>query len=279
MSRPPASGRGLWPFAQAVYAAPGVETACLRLQDEAGQCVALLLFCLWCARTGRRLDADALAGASALSRGWEAGVATPLRTARRSLRGPLPGIDEAGRLALRARAAALSLAGERLLLESLEVLAPAATGADIPAGAALAAIAAHWGGPVLAANATDALATLAAAEPQALPQAAEVLHIGGESGRGQRPMHNDDPPTGDDPPELGARGDSGEGSAAEDEAAVRSKLRELRQAHQDLDAAVAALEAGAQPDQLRIARLKKRKLVLRDQIAKLDNRLTPDIIA
>ena len=47
----------------------------------------------------------------------------------------------------------------------------------------------------------------------------------------------------------------------------------------DLDAAVAALEARPQRDQLQIARLKKQKLVYRDQIAKLENRLTPDLIA
>ena len=62
-------------------------------------------------------------------------------------------------------------------------------------------------------------------------------------------------------------------------AEVRLALAQLRQTHQDLDAAVAALEARPQPDQLQIARLKKKKLILRDQIAKLDNRLTPDIIA
>ncbi|MEO8925635.1 MAG: DUF465 domain-containing protein [Caulobacteraceae bacterium] len=66
---------------------------------------------------------------------------------------------------------------------------------------------------------------------------------------------------------------------SETEQEIRLGLARLRQTHQDLDAAVAALEAVAQPDQLRIARLKKQKLILRDQIAKLDNRLTPDIIA
>ncbi|MFZ5667863.1 MAG: YdcH family protein [Pseudomonadota bacterium] len=60
---------------------------------------------------------------------------------------------------------------------------------------------------------------------------------------------------------------------------VRARLVELRQQHQDLDAAVAALEDQPLPDQLQIARLKKQKLVLRDQIAKLENQLTPDIIA
>lgn len=70
-----------------------------------------------------------------------------------------------------------------------------------------------------------------------------------------------------------------EEASKETEAAIRLGLAQLRQAHQDLDAAVAALEARPQPDQLQIARLKKKKLILRDQIAKLDNRLTPDIIA
>ncbi len=60
---------------------------------------------------------------------------------------------------------------------------------------------------------------------------------------------------------------------------VDERLAELRLEHQDLDAAVAALEAAPQPDQLRIARLKKKKLALRDQIVQLEDRAMPDIIA
>lgn len=60
---------------------------------------------------------------------------------------------------------------------------------------------------------------------------------------------------------------------------VRARLLELRQQHQDLDAAVAALEGQPLPNQLQIARLKKQKLVLKDQISKLEDQLTPDIIA
>ena len=62
-------------------------------------------------------------------------------------------------------------------------------------------------------------------------------------------------------------------------AAVRLDLARVRQEHEDLDHAVLALQALPVSDQLRIARLKKRKLVLKDQIAKLENRLTPDLIA
>lgn len=62
-------------------------------------------------------------------------------------------------------------------------------------------------------------------------------------------------------------------------AVVRSRIRLLRQEHQDLDDAVRALSAGAVPDMIQIARLKKKKLALRDQIVVLEDRLTPDIIA
>jgi hypothetical protein len=63
------------------------------------------------------------------------------------------------------------------------------------------------------------------------------------------------------------------------DAAVRTQIAVLRQEHQDLDDAVRALSAGAVPDMIQIARLKKKKLALRDQIAVLEDRLTPDIIA
>lgn len=61
--------------------------------------------------------------------------------------------------------------------------------------------------------------------------------------------------------------------------ALKARIAELKQEHQDLDAAVQALEAGVRPDQIQIARLKKKKLALRDQIVLLEDQLTPDIIA
>ena len=60
---------------------------------------------------------------------------------------------------------------------------------------------------------------------------------------------------------------------------VQQRIALLRQEHNDLDSAVYALEQQPLPDQLLIARLKKKKLTLRDQIAKLEDELTPDIIA
>jgi hypothetical protein len=64
----------------------------------------------------------------------------------------------------------------------------------------------------------------------------------------------------------------------DDEAQLKARLDVLRTEHRDLDAAIAAL-AGAGPDQLQLARLKKRKLRLRDEIAAVEDRLVPDIIA
>jgi hypothetical protein len=58
-----------------------------------------------------------------------------------------------------------------------------------------------------------------------------------------------------------------------------SKLVRLRLEHRDLDAAIDALRATTAPDQLQIARLKKRKLRLKDEIAALEDQLIPDIIA
>jgi hypothetical protein len=64
---------------------------------------------------------------------------------------------------------------------------------------------------------------------------------------------------------------------------LRKKLELLRTEHRDLDAAIAALTEAARQtafgDQLQIARLKKRKLRLKDQIAILEDMLLPDIIA
>lgn len=64
-----------------------------------------------------------------------------------------------------------------------------------------------------------------------------------------------------------------------EEVSVRSRLSAMKVEHSDLDAAVEALEALPQPDMVRIARLKKKKLALRDEIVRLEDQLTPDIIA
>ncbi len=64
-----------------------------------------------------------------------------------------------------------------------------------------------------------------------------------------------------------------------DPSMARRRLAQLRQEHEDLDASVQALEAVGHADQIRVARLKKRKLGLRDEMASLEDALLPDIIA
>ncbi len=60
---------------------------------------------------------------------------------------------------------------------------------------------------------------------------------------------------------------------------MRKRLAALRIEHRDLDAAIDALSGAGSQDQLQIARLKKRKLRLKDQISIFEDYLTPDIIA
>lgn len=60
---------------------------------------------------------------------------------------------------------------------------------------------------------------------------------------------------------------------------IMQRLELLRQEHRDMDSAIAALAQSGASDQLQLARLKKRKLRLKDEIAILEDALVPDIIA
>ncbi|PIB93874.1 YdcH family protein [Caulobacter sp. FWC2] len=60
---------------------------------------------------------------------------------------------------------------------------------------------------------------------------------------------------------------------------IERRLGLLREDHKDLDDAILALQERYQPDMLQIARLKRKKLALKDEIGRLEDQLTPDIIA
>jgi len=60
---------------------------------------------------------------------------------------------------------------------------------------------------------------------------------------------------------------------------LRQQLAELKSEHRDLDDVIARVTDSGPFDQLQIQRLKKRKLMLKDEISKLESRLLPDIIA
>lgn len=131
----------IWEWASAVYARPGVEAACLRLQDEHGQNVAYLLWAVWAGTE----DAAVLGAGAELARAWDAAALLPLRQARRGLKADLPPVDAAARQALRDDVKAAELMAERILLEALAGLSPTRVG-EIPI-AALEAASAAWGRP------------------------------------------------------------------------------------------------------------------------------------
>ena len=60
---------------------------------------------------------------------------------------------------------------------------------------------------------------------------------------------------------------------------LREQLTKLRAEHRQLDEEIVAIENSGTADQLHIKRLKKRKLVLKDQITAIEDQLLPDIIA
>lgn len=134
----------LWEWAVAAYARPGVSETCLLLQDTHAQNVPLLLWAAWCAAEGRALDEDTLEAAVDTVRAWDGAAVAPLRAIRRTLKGPIPDMTDTAREAVRAQIKAVELAAERALLEDLEALSPAATGAARPPAPALVAASKGW---------------------------------------------------------------------------------------------------------------------------------------
>lgn len=65
----------------------------------------------------------------------------------------------------------------------------------------------------------------------------------------------------------------------DDVIALHAEVKLLRLEHADLDASIEALSHMPIPDQLLIARLKRKKLLLRDEIVQIESRILPDIIA
>jgi uncharacterized protein (TIGR02444 family) len=139
------TGDPLWTFACAFYGRPGVAAACLTLQDEGGVDVPLLLYLIWCGRTGRTLDASALAGAEARITPWRGQVIIPLRTIRHVMRSDLlPGqVTDP----LRERIKLAEIEAERLALAALFEAAPIPDAPATSGAEALPLYAAHLGRP------------------------------------------------------------------------------------------------------------------------------------
>ncbi|NBB52962.1 TIGR02444 family protein [Rhizobium sp. CRIBSB] len=134
----------LWTWAVSAYGKAGVGEACLTLQDRHDQCVPLLLWAAWCAATGRRPDADTIEAACDTARAWDSTTIAPLRAIRRTLKAPIPDVNDAARLARREQIKSVELAAERDLLAALEGLAPDGNGAPRPILDGLVAVARVW---------------------------------------------------------------------------------------------------------------------------------------
>lgn len=142
-----AGGDPLWNWAVATYAQPDVSAQCLRLQDEHGQCVPLLLWAAWRGRHGTP-PADTLCEhAAQIAHAWHDAVLVPLRATRRRLREPVTGMEDASRLDVREKLKKLELEAERALLRALATLAdesPAAPPAGPDTASALRAASGAW---------------------------------------------------------------------------------------------------------------------------------------
>jgi len=106
-----------WDWALCVYARQPVAAACLHLQDAHGQNVPFLLWAAWAALQGRPVD---LPRTASLVQAWDAEVGAPLRGVRRALKASRPDVADAARETFREQVKATELAGEKLLMESLE---------------------------------------------------------------------------------------------------------------------------------------------------------------
>ena len=142
----------LWDFSYKVYTNDGIDRLCLKLQDERGFDVNLLLYCLWFGGTRGELTTGALASAAQLSADWRIHSVQPLRALRRRMKVRLDEVGEAGRPAyrrLREEIKRCELEAERLQLALLARLAEQAreTGSAGPAAMAtnLERLAAHMG--------------------------------------------------------------------------------------------------------------------------------------
>lgn len=109
----------LWNFAVELYARPGVESACLQLQDS-GCDICLLLAGAWLQQRGTPCRDDHLQALRKLAEPWQHNVVTPLRQTRQQWRAAAS--QDAELATLREQLKQMELQAERLLLQRLEAL-------------------------------------------------------------------------------------------------------------------------------------------------------------
>ena len=154
-----------WRFSLRFYRQPAVADACIRLQEEAGVDVNLLLFLLWHATHRRTLSAAEVAELEQRIGAWRDMTVIPLRDVRRALKSPPALVAPATAELFRTRIKAVELEAERLQQEAMYELARASLlGRETPSldNAARANIAAYEA-MVHQAFPKDAIETLLAA--------------------------------------------------------------------------------------------------------------------
>ena len=148
----------LWDWAVRAYALDGVQDICLSLQDDDGQSVCLLLWAAW----RGSVDADDAEAAADVARSWHRTAIDPVRAVRRTLKKPVPDMEDTRRLALREEVKRVELSAERGLLDELEGVAGVPDGRAFDLTSALAAASRAWSDRVP----REALKTLAGRLPQ-----------------------------------------------------------------------------------------------------------------
>jgi uncharacterized protein (TIGR02444 family) len=140
------AGSPFWRFSLQFYRRPAVAEACIKLQEESGADVNLLLFLLWHAAQGRALSGAEIESLEQKIAPWRQQTVVPLRAIRRALKSP-PALVEAGSAeAFRTRIKAVELEAERLQQESMYALVHAGLlgkEASSPAEAARANVTAY----------------------------------------------------------------------------------------------------------------------------------------
>ncbi|MGA7488709.1 MAG: TIGR02444 family protein [Xanthobacteraceae bacterium] len=122
-AEPSSQGSPLWRFSLRFYRQPEVADACIRLQEEAGVDVNLLLFLFWHATRRRALSAADVAELERRIGAWRDMTVVPLRKLRRALKSPPGLVAPATAEGFRTRIKAAELEAERLQQEAMYELA------------------------------------------------------------------------------------------------------------------------------------------------------------